>query len=119
MELFWIVVLLVLVLFIMIVVLPKMFDSQTQAYPITKPSPVVDLRQQQAENRRIADATQSAAALDATFYATQARAEIPVDYPQQPVGSCPFSKAYSRDLPIANMPMCMARSEDNMYLGRI
>ena len=35
---------------------------------------------------------------------------IPVDYPVKKVGCCPYSKPFSTDLPIANLPMCYASS---------
>lgn len=33
---------------------------------------------------------------------------ITMDYPLKPIGCCPPSKELSKDLPIANIPMCYA-----------
>lgn len=32
--------------------------------------------------------------------------DVPEDYPLKKIGDCPYTKAPSTDLPIANMPMC-------------
>ena len=36
---------------------------------------------------------------------------VPINNKQLPIGACPFSRPMSRDLPVANAPMCMATSE--------
>jgi len=42
---------------------------------------------------------------------------IPIDYPVKKIGDCPYSKAESMDLPIAQIPMCFAdKLDNNMYL---
>lgn len=41
-------------------------------------------------------------------YYTPARAKVELDYPPKEIGCCPFSKPQSKDLPIANIPMCYA-----------
>jgi hypothetical protein len=52
-------------------------------------------------------------------YFIEAKEEIPVDYDIKQVGDCPYSKPMSKDLPLANIPMCMAVSEENMNLHEI
>ena len=41
---------------------------------------------------------------------------IQMDYPLKPIGCCPPSKELSKDLPIANLPMCYA-NQSKTYLG--
>ena len=42
--------------------------------------------------------------------------DVPEDDKMGPLGTCPPSKPFSTDLPLPNIPMCMARSKDNMKL---
>jgi len=41
---------------------------------------------------------------------------VPIDYPTKKIGECPYSKPPSKDIPVANAPMCFAEKNDNMYL---
>ena len=41
---------------------------------------------------------------------------IQMDYPLKPIGCCPPSKELSKDLPIADLPMCYA-NQSKTYLG--
>jgi hypothetical protein len=36
--------------------------------------------------------------------------EIKMDYPLKPIGCCPPSKEMSKDLPVANIPICYAKN---------
>jgi len=36
--------------------------------------------------------------------------EIKMDYPLKPIGCCPPSREMSKDLPIANIPICYAKN---------
>jgi hypothetical protein len=38
---------------------------------------------------------------------------VPVNNKKLPIGACPFSRPMSRDLPVANVPMCMATRDDS------
>lgn len=58
---------------------------------------------------------QSQKMLDTHFIAAQP--VVPDDHPLKPIGSCPYSKPLSQDLPMANVPMCMAATAQNMRLG--
>lgn len=44
---------------------------------------------------------------------------VPEDEDWRPrgIGSCPPSKAYSTDLPLANLPMCVARISPDMKMA--
>lgn len=41
---------------------------------------------------------------------------VPNDYPPMKIGCCPYGKPLSRDLPMADVPMCMAVSSNDMRL---
>jgi len=43
--------------------------------------------------------------------------DVPEQYCRKPIGACPDSKPMSTDLPIANVPMCMATQSNNMRLS--
>ena len=51
-----------------------------------------------------------------TYY-TSGRAEVPEQYCAKPIGACPPSKAMSTNLPIANVPMCIALESESMRLN--
>lgn len=53
------------------------------------------------------------------YEGTQASEYVPSDHCSKPVGQCPDSKPMSTDLPLGNVPMCVAAlpgSGDNMRL---
>lgn len=52
----------------------------------------------------------------AKFY-KPAKKEVPVDFPRKPVGACPYSRSQKQDLPLANVPMCIAQKSDTMKLS--
>ena len=52
----------------------------------------------------------------ASFY-VPSNDNIPIDYPLKLVGECPYSKSLSSDLPVANVPLCLAEKDNfNMKL---
>ena len=46
------------------------------------------------------------------YYTNQSQ-DVPMNNKKLPIGSCPISRQMSRDLPVANAPMCMAIREDS------
>ena len=50
-----------------------------------------------------------------TYYTNNAN-DVPEQYCRKPIGACPDSKKMSEDLPIGNIPMCMAVQPNNMRL---
>jgi hypothetical protein len=48
------------------------------------------------------------------YYPAQDKVEL--DYPPKKIGCCPFSKPFSKDLPIGNVPMCYAK-DSKAYLS--
>ena len=53
------------------------------------------------------------ASIDSQFMKAK---DVPNDYPTLGVGCCPYGKPLSRDLPMADVPMCMAKSSSDMRL---
>jgi hypothetical protein len=51
-----------------------------------------------------------------TYY-TNARTDVPEQYCYKPIGVCPHSKPMSTDLPLGNVPMCVAVADNNMRLN--
>jgi hypothetical protein len=49
-------------------------------------------------------------------YYQPARMEVPDDFPRQKIGACPYTKAQKDDLPLANVPMCLAQKSESMKL---
>jgi type II secretory pathway pseudopilin PulG len=54
-------------------------------------------------------------AMVATYY-KDGNECVPMQYPKLSIGACPYSKPMSTDLPLANVPMCMATRNENMKL---
>ena len=50
------------------------------------------------------------AQLNKQFWDTQATA-VEEDYPQKKIGACPFTKPYSTDLPIPDIPICIIKND--------
>ena len=46
-------------------------------------------------------------------YYTNQNQDVPMNNKKLPIGACPISRQMSRDLPVANAPMCMAVSENS------
>ena len=45
-----------------------------------------------------------------------ARPVVPNDYPLNNIGCCPYGRPLSSDLPMADVPMCMAKKSNDMRL---
>jgi len=70
----------------------------------------------QSESVQLPDTREKVVAPELDDFFIQARRAIPEDDPIGPMGSCPPSKPFSTDLPIANIPLFMAKSDQNMKL---
>jgi hypothetical protein len=118
MELFWIVVTVIAIAFVLLILLPKFFDTPTQAYPIAPSVDAIQAAKQQKEQaaKEAAIKQRDRAMLEVHFTETQARETVPEDFPRRDVGACPYSKENAKPLPIANVPMCVATSTENMYM---
>lgn len=114
MDLLWAIIVILVIFFVLFVVLPALLASPKPTTPSTvapttqitniRPSPVRPYQQ----------VPTSKVMLDAQYI--QARDTVPEDHPRKPIGSCPYSKPQSIDLPLPNVPMCVAVQQDNMRL---
>ncbi len=50
-----------------------------------------------------------------TYY-VNAKKHIPDDYPKKEIGDCPYTKPQKEDMPIMNIPMCIAEKSESMKL---
>ncbi len=70
-------------------------------YPMVKPSASEVKAKEEAERATEKDK------MFKTYFPT-VKDSIEMDYPLKPIGCCPPSKDLSKDLPIANIPICYA-----------
>ncbi len=114
MDLLWAIIVILVIFFILFVILPALMASAPT--PVSAPAPattkITNVRPPPV--RPYQQVPTSQAMLDAQY--TPARATVPEDHPRQPIGSCPYSKPQSADLPIPNVPMCVAVQKENMRL---
>lgn len=106
MEVFWAFLIVLVVIVFLFVIFPALLPNHrivatTHAVPSS-----------QAIAARKLDVS---AELDKQFTNTQAT-DVHEDYPQKKIGSCPFSKPHSTDLPLVDVPMCILQKE-NMRLS--
>lgn len=109
MDYLWAIIVVLLILFVLFVVLPSIFAPvpKTPILHVTAQLPAV-------QEQRAVENTNSRQMLDAHYQA--ARETVPENYPRKEIGACPYSKPPSTDLPMANVPMCIAVQTDNMHL---
>lgn len=117
MDAIWAIIVILLILFVLFVILPSLLPTPNQqpakilnaaaAQPAHPPGPSIREVQQ-------AEASRSKAMLDMHYQA--ARATVPENHPRQPIGACPYTKPPSTDLPLSNVPMCVAVQPENMHL---
>jgi hypothetical protein len=85
---------------------PNMLDkTDTETYPdeIGFPEP---------SGKGVKQLTPEQSMID-TYYTNATHIDVPLNNKQLPIGSCPFSRPMSKDLPLANVPMCMAVDNDS------
>jgi hypothetical protein len=119
MERFWVIVVLILLVVISLLVLP-LLTRQVHEEPImwgaSSPPRVVaptKVMVKPMQGMRDEDGIDKAM-LDAHYI--PARPDIPHDYPQKRIGACPDAKAPASDLPIRDIPLCLARKSGTMKL---
>lgn len=117
MDSIWGLLILISIVILLFVLLPSFVETPKKfiSIPIKTVTPTPSPDQMiKEEMKRTEEADKRM--LDAHYVA--ARSAIPVDYPIKPIGSCPFSKPLSEDLPLADIPMCMAaKASSDMHLG--
>lgn len=112
MDAFWAFLIIITVVFFLFVILPSLVTpSAISAHPrqYTPQSSVVQPRPDPISALRV-EAQKSRQMLDQYYPA--ARDSVPEDYPLRPVGSCPYSKPPSTDLPLIDTPMCISVRND-------
>lgn len=124
----WIIVLLIVFLFVALI-LPSKYNDEPSSAKLQKAMEKKKLMERKptceaigtcarpchynnlvAEKKRL----RSQASIDAHFQ--QPKTEIPNDYPLTQIGCCPYGKPLSRDLPIADIPMCVVTKSNDMRL---
>lgn len=114
MDLLWAVIVIILIFFILFSVLPSlMTPPPSQAVVVKPPTPAHPVGPSVQEQRKMEEG-RAKALLDMHYQ--NAREFVPENYPRKPIGACPYSKPPSTDLPMSNVPMCVAVQQDNMHL---
>jgi len=116
-ELFWAILITVTIIVFLFVILPSFFAGCGSAAlrPASVVGPTVHINLEAAQAAKAAKAEkESATKLNGYF--SGVKTCVPEDYPRRPVGACPYAKAQSTDLPLANVPMCVAVGDQNMRL---
>lgn len=112
MDVLWAIIVILVILFVLFVVLPSILSSPTTVPEIP---PMVDSTVTQPSlTPAQKQAVDSKAMLDTQYQ--EARSAVPENYPRKQIGDCPYSRAPSTDLPVANIPMCVAVQPQNMHL---
>jgi hypothetical protein len=121
-ELFWAILITVTIIVFLFVILPSFFAGCTSA-PVGPASAAIvgqsaQVAEAAAKAAHAAKAADAAKASEAKLngYFSGVKTCVPEDYPRRPVGACPYAKAQSTDLPLANVPMCVAVGDQNMRL---
>jgi hypothetical protein len=94
-----------LLLIIVVVIIIFLFTRQPTAVAIALP-------EEKKEIEQVVDPVK----IELDSYYQSAKEKVDLDFPPKKIGCCPFSKPLSKDLPIANVPMCYA-SENKSYLS--
>jgi len=122
-ELFWAILITVTIIVFLFVILPSFFAgcasaasaASAPAAPASAVGPTAHVNQEAAQAAQAVKAAK-ASATKLNGYFSGVKTCVPEDYPRRPVGACPYAKAQSTDLPLANVPMCVAVGEQNMRL---
>ncbi len=112
MDVLWAIIVILVILFVLFVVLPSILSSPTT---ITETPSAADSRVEQPSLTPAQQQELESKAMLETQY-QEARSAVPENYPRKPIGACPYSRAPSTDLPVANVPMCVAVQPQNMHL---
>ena len=113
MEFFWAFLFLLMMIIVLFVVFPAFIEEPRRevVVPVKVPPPRPDhMLKQSLEKNAIIDKQM----LDSHY---KNAGPVYIEYPRKPIGDCPYSKPPSTDLPMADVPQCMAASSSfDMYL---
>lgn len=126
MNIFWAVLIILVVMLLVFVVLPSMFETPVQATTVTTKlrvpmdQPAVaespeEIKKRELDRLEAIEKKHSDELLQSYYHS--ANPAVPIDYTIKPIGECPESRQMSRDIPLANVPMCKAKRDDNMFLA--
>jgi hypothetical protein len=123
MNLFWTLLVILVIAVFVFVIFPSWFDVPMHASSVSTTQMRMNTANESnnTENTEITEKdvqqleVKESKVLLNNFY-KPANRSVPVDYPRKKVGECPFSKPQSMDLPVVDVPMCFAVSENNMRI---
>jgi len=95
------------VLFLLFVVIPNLINTPITLFSKSY-APVV------TQTTNTTSEQQTNHMLDAYFQ--PASVHVPEDFPTKLIGDCPYSKPQSKPLPLTDIPMCIAVTDQNMML---
>jgi hypothetical protein len=114
MDAFWAFLIVLAVVFFLFVILPNILRTPIQANAQAYHPRLMDPQEQQ---RTAEDKEREASRQMLDGYYEPARESVPEDYPVKFISDCPYSKPPSTDLPIVDVPMCVAVRKNNMKLA--
>lgn len=109
MDLFWTLVLLFIVMIVMFAIIPS-FLERADPQPVLHVIPTVSPPKFTPDHMKEDEVQQKDQAMLASFY-TQA-GPVPVNHERKEIGACPVSKAVSSSLPVADVPLCLAKKPE-------
>lgn len=109
MDLFWALIIIASLVILLFAVLPSFVEKRQPTLippPTTAPSRVATTTHfNKAKDKAMLDS-----------HYVPARAVVPEDYPRKKIGACPYSRPPSTDLPLPDIPMCLAQKSSSMKL---
>jgi len=121
MNVFWTLLIILVIAVFVFVIFPSWFDVPVHASSITTTHMRIDNSKKVADDvvtdKDVQQLEKKESKVLLNSFYKPAGKSVPVDYPRKKVGDCPFSKPQSRDLPIVDVPMCFAVSENNMHIS--
>lgn len=120
MDLFWILFLVLLTFLFVLVILPNIMVAHPVSGEVSTTSPAMETKKTVEDDKRKwekEEAAISRSMLDQQFQ--PAPDTIPVNYPRKPIGACPYAKAPSTALRMADTPMCVSVQEHDMRMSSL
>lgn len=114
MDLFWALLIIAVLVVLLFAVIPSFVEKQTARTSHGKPPRHVGGVQAVAQPDATQNAAMDRAMLDSHY--SPAREVVPEDHPRKAVGDCPYSRPPATDLPMRDLPMCVAQNSTTMKL---
>lgn len=119
MDLFWAILIIAAVTILLFAIIPSLLESPDASGQGARSHAAWRQQQQAASHPPFAPASRRDDAVDRAMleaHYAPARDDIPEDYPRKKIGACPYTKAPSTDLPLSDIPLCLAQSSESMKL---